>query len=72
MVALRALLYENSARGKFRPIVLLIVTVNPEVLLEGLVHLLSLAVTFWVMPRDKVQSDVEGLTEGAEEMKDKL
>ena len=63
---------ELSKGQEFRPIILLIGTINPEVLLEGMVHSFSLAVTFWVVPGSEVESDVEGLTEGLEEVWDKL
>ena len=36
-------------RQEFRPIVLLVVTINMQVLLQGLVHVFSLSVTFRVM-----------------------
>ena len=51
---------------------MLIVTVYPEVLLKDLIHPLGLAITFRMMSGGKVQSDVEGLTKGAEEMRDEL
>ena len=51
---------------------MLIGTINPEVLLEGLVHPFGLAVAFRVVPGSEVESDVEGLSEGSEEVQDEL
>ena len=51
---------------------MLVVTVNPEILFQGLVHSLGLPISFQVIPGGKMKSDVEGLSKGAEEMGDEL
>ena len=53
---------------EFGPVILLIGTINMEVLLEGLVHPFGLAVAFRVVPGSEVKCNVEGLTEGSEEV----
>jgi len=40
---------------EFSPIVLLVVTVDSEVLFKSLVHLLSLTISFWVIARGEMQ-----------------
>ena len=59
-------------RQKFGPIVLLIVTINLQVLLEHLVHSLSLSIPFWVVTQSEVEVDVEGFAQGAEEVRNKF
>ena len=51
---------------------MLIVTVDPEVLLESLIHPLGLAIAFQMIARGEMKSDIEGLTKGAEKVRDKL
>ena len=44
---------------EFGPIVLLVVTVDLEILLECLVRLLSLTISFWVIARGEMQGHSE-------------
>jgi len=57
---------------EFGPIVLLVVTVDSEVLLECLVRLLGLTISFWVIARGEVQGHSECFSERAEEVGDEL
>ena len=52
--------------------VLLIVTVDLEVLLKGLIHLLGLAIAFRMIAGGEMKLDIEGLTEEAGKVRDKL
>jgi len=63
---------ELRERQEFGPIVLLIVTINPQVLLKRLVHPLGLSVSFRMIAGGEVEADVEGLTKGTEEMGNEL
>ena len=45
-----------------RPVVLLVITVDAEVLLQGLVGLVGLTIAFWVITRGEVKSHAEGFT----------
>jgi len=45
------------------PVVLLVVAIDAEVLFQSLVSMLSLTITFRMVTRGKVQSDVESLSE---------
>jgi len=47
---------------EFGPIVLLVVTVDLEVLFESLVHLLGLTISFWVIARGEMQGHSEGFS----------
>src|SRR6266481_8485846 len=51
-----------------RPVVLLVVAVDMEVLFQSLVSVLGLSVTFWVVSRGEVQLHVQGGAMGPEEM----
>src|SRR6266481_10104019 len=51
-----------------RPVVLLVVAVDTEVLFQSLVSALSLSVTFWVVSRGEVQLHVQGGAKGPEEL----
>ena len=51
---------------------MLIVTVDPEVLLESLIHLLGLAIAFRMIAGGEMKLDIEGLTEGAEKVRGEL
>ena len=57
---------------EFSPIVLLVVTVDSEVLFEGLLRLLSLTISFWVITRGEMQGHSECFSERAEEVGDEL
>jgi len=57
---------------EFGPIVLLVVTVDSEVLFESLVHLLSLTISFWVITRGEMQGHSKCFSERVEEMGDEL
>src|SRR6266705_4967232 len=59
-------------RQELRPIVLLVVRVYPQILLKHLVHSLSLSVSFQVVARGEVESDIKGLAQGMEEMGNEL
>jgi hypothetical protein len=54
------------------PIVLLIITVDTEVLLQGLIHLFCLSVAFGVITGGEVELHVECLSEGAEKRRHEL
>src|SRR6266581_2292475 len=46
----RSIIVGELRKGQeFSPIVLLVVAVNPQILLQCLVHMLCLSVTFWVV-----------------------
>jgi hypothetical protein len=49
------------------PNVLLVITVDTEVLLQGLIHSFCLSVTFRVITRGEVEFHIECLTVGVEE-----
>src|SRR6266481_1216196 len=51
-----------------RPVVLLVVAVDTEVLFQSLVSTLSLSVTFRVVSRGEVQLHVQGGAKGPEEL----
>ena len=51
---------------------MLVVAVAAEILFEGLICAFGLSVAFWVISRSEVKLHVEGFTESAEEMGDKL
>jgi len=57
---------------EFGPIVLLVVAVDSEILLECLVCLLSLTISFWVIARGEMQGHSECFSERVEEVRDKL
>jgi len=57
---------------EFGPIVLLVVTVDSEVLFESLVRPLGLTISFWVITRGEMQGDSECFSERAEEVGDEL
>ena len=59
-------------RKQLRPIVLLIVAVSVEVLLEGLIDLLSLPILFKMISQSEVKLHSEGCAEAVEEVRDKL
>src|SRR6266581_8691608 len=54
------------------PIVLLIVRVYLQILLKRLVHSLGLSISFQVIARGEVETDIKGLAQGMEEMGNKL
>jgi hypothetical protein len=54
------------------PVILLIVTVDVEVLLQCLIYAFGLTIGLGVVTRREVQADTEECTEGAEEVGDKL
>ena len=71
--SVRGIVVRELRQGKeLGPVVLLVVQVDPEVLLKGLVDLLGLTVAFRVVTGGEVKAHVEGLTEGAEEVRDEL
>ena len=51
---------------------MLIVTVDSEVLFEGLIHLLGLAIAFQMIAGGEMKLDLKGLTKGAEKVRDEL
>jgi len=57
---------------EFGPIVLLVVTVDLEVLFKSLVHPLGLTISFWVITRGEMQGHSECFSERAEEVRDEL
>jgi len=57
---------------EFGPIVLLVVTVDLEILFESLVHPLGLTISLWVITRGEMQGHSECFSEGAEEVGDEL
>jgi hypothetical protein len=59
-------------RKEVRPVRLLVVAVDADVLLECLIHSLGLAITFRMITRCEVKVDVEKGAEGAEEVRDKF
>ena len=59
-------------REEFGPVVLLVVTVDVEVLLEGLVGMLCLPIPLRVISRGEVELHVEGFTQRVEEVGDKF
>ena len=59
---------ELRKRQELRPVVLLVVAVESEVLFKGLVDALRLAITFRVVSRREMKFHVERSSEGAEEM----
>ena len=50
------------------PVVLLIVTVDPNVLFQGLISALSLPITFWMVSQGEVQLHVQGCAKRLEEV----
>lgn len=68
--SVRSIVVCKFSEGKeFRPVVLLVVAVDPKVLFKCLVHAFSLTVAFRVIVRGEMEVNVEGLSEGAEEMR---
>src|SRR6266571_1578355 len=63
---------ELRKRQELGPIVLLIVGIYPQILLKRLVHSLGLSVSFRVIARGEVETDIKGLAQGTEEMGDEL
>ena len=59
-------------REEFGPVVLLVVTVDVEVLLEGLVGTLCLPIPLRVVSRGEVELHVKGFTKRAEEVGDEF
>ena len=59
-------------REEFSPVVLLVVTVDAEVLLKGLVSMLCLPIPLRVISGGEVELHVKGFTKRAEEMGDKF
>src|SRR6266481_1464620 len=57
---------------KAGPIVLLVIAVYPEVLFKGLVSVLSLPITLWMIAGCEVQFHIEGHAQGLEEMRQTL
>jgi len=57
---------------EFGPVVLLVVTVDSEILFESLVHPLGLTISFWVITRGEMQGHSECFSERAEEVGDEL
>ena len=49
---------ELTKREEARPVVLLVVTEDPKVLLEGLIEPFGLSVAFWVITRGEVNLHV--------------
>ena len=67
----RGIVAHEFSEGQLgRPVVLLIVDENPEVLLESLIRSLRLAVGFGVVGGREVRGDVERLTERLPEVRD--
>jgi len=54
---------EFRKREEVSPVVLLVVAIDAEVLFQSLVSMLSLTITFRMVTRGKVPSDVESLSE---------
>ena len=54
------------------PVILLVVDEDPEVLLEDLVHLFRLTVSFGVVSRGEVGLDAKQLTQGPPETGDEM
>ena len=63
---------ELHEREELSPVVLLVVTVDVEVLLEGLVGMLCLPIPLRVVSRGEVELHVEGFTKRAEEVGDEF
>ena len=59
-------------REELSPVVLLVVTVDAEVLLEGLVGMLCLPIPLRVISRGEVELHVEGFTKRVEEVGDEF
>jgi len=57
---------------EFGPIVLLVVTVDSEILFKSLVRPLGLTISFWVIARGEMQGHSECFSEQAEEVRDEL
>ena len=69
----RSIVVGEFSEGKERrPVVLLVVAKYSEVLLEGLIELFSLSVSFQVIARGEVNFHIQRFSEGAEETEDKL
>src|SRR6266571_8428593 len=63
---------ELCERQELRPIVLLVIAVNLQVLFQHLVHSLCLSVALGMITRGEMETDIKGLTKGTEERGDKL
>src|SRR6266481_1069354 len=59
---------ELSEGEEARPVILLVVAVDMEVLFQSLISVLSLSVTFRVVSRGEVQLHVQGSAMGLEEL----
>ena len=57
---------------KFCPVVLLVVTVDLEVLFQSLIRPLSLSIAFWMVSRGEVEGHSECFSEGVEEVRDEF
>ena len=63
---------ELCQRQEIGPVVLLVVAVNPKVLLQGLIGLLCLSVTFGMVAQCEMELHVEHGPEQAEEVQDEF
>jgi len=73
VVALGVLLYANLVSGEeARPVVLLVIAIDPDVLFQGLISVLSLPVTFQMISRGEMQLHIQCHAEGPEEVRDEL
>ena len=63
---------ELSNREPMGPVVLLEITVDAEVLFQGLVYTFGLTVCLWMITGGEVQADPEKRAKGTEKMGDEL
>ena len=57
----RSIIVRELCKGEeSKPIVLLVVTVDLDVLFQGLISVLGLPITFWMVSRGEVQIHVQG------------
>ena len=63
---------ELREQKEFRPVILLIIAEDAEVLLECLISAFSLTITFRMISRSEMKSHVEGFSKQAEKVGDEL
>src|ERR1700710_2228442 len=68
----RVVIGELGEGKEIRPVVLLIIAVDAQVLFQCLVGTFGLSIAFWVVPRGEVEMHVKCFTKRAEEVRDKF
>ncbi|KXN87857.1 hypothetical protein AN958_07866 [Leucoagaricus sp. SymC.cos] len=63
---------ELREQEELSPVVLLVITIDLEILLQSLVSTFRLTVTFWVVTRGKMQLHIQCFTKQSEEVQNEL